>query len=32
MPEANAPRKRNYKISKKVCVKCGKILPLNDFY
>ena len=26
------PRKRTNKIAKKVCVKCGKVLPLNDFY
>lgn len=32
MPEANTPRKRTRKISMKVCVKCGKVLPLNDFY
>ena len=32
MPEGNTPRKRTRKISMKVCVKCGKVLPLNDFY
>ncbi len=32
MPETNRAKARNGKISKKVCVKCGKVLPLNDFY
>ena len=32
MSEKPTIRKRTNKTPKKLCVKCGKVLPLNDFY
>lgn len=32
MPGEQHGRKRNNKVMKKLCVKCGKVLPLTDFY
>ena len=32
MPATGLGKKRNNKTHMKLCVKCGKVLPLNDFY
>lgn len=32
MPGNTTGKKRNNKMHMKLCVKCGKVLPLNDFY
>ena len=32
MPEASVARKRPQKIARKLCIKCGQVLALNEFY
>lgn len=32
MAESNTKKSRKQKIISKLCVKCGKVLPLNQFY